>query len=71
MLLIALLEGSGASHVLIQALCLILLVARLLHPVGMLAAKNSPSQFACRGGGIIATFGVLLVAALALLVRVV
>ena len=71
LLLIALLEASGASSALVQTLCLVLLVARLMHPVGMLAPKNSPRQFACRGGGIIATFVVLLTASIALLVRLV
>ena len=71
LLMIALLEASGASHILIQVLCIVLLVARLLHPVGMLAPKNSPRQFACRGGGIVSTFVVLLVASIALLIRVV
>jgi len=70
LLLIGLLEVDGASSVLIQVLCLVLLVSRLIHPVGMLAAKNTPQQYICRGGGILATFGVILVAALVLLVRV-
>ena len=70
LLLIALLEAGGAGHVLVHLLCLVLLAARLAHPFGMLAPKNSPQQFACRGGGIVATFAVLLVAAVALLVRV-
>lgn len=69
LVLVALLEAGGAAHGLIQGLLLVLLVARLLHPVGMFAPKNSPRQFACRGGGIIATFGVILVAAVALLIR--
>ena len=69
LVLVALLEAGGAAHVLIQGLLLVLVVARLLHPVGMFAPKNSPRQFACRGGGIIATFGVILVAAVALLIR--
>ena len=46
-----------------------LLVARLLHPVGMFAPVNSPRQFACRGGGMIATLLVMAVAAILLLVR--
>ena len=71
LLMIALLEASGASRILVQALCLVLLVARLLHPIGMLAPKNSPRQFACRGGGIISTFAVLLVASVALMIRVI
>ena len=69
LLLIALLEAGGGSRVLVQVLCIVLLVARLLHPVGMLAPKNSPQQFACRGGGIVATFLVILVTGLVLLVR--
>ncbi|ACA16179.1 uncharacterized relative of glutathione S-transferase MAPEG superfamily-like protein [Methylobacterium sp. 4-46] len=50
LLLIGLLEAGGARHALVQGLLIVLLVARLLHPVGMLAPKNSPRQFACRGG---------------------
>ena len=69
LLLIALLESGGAGHGLVQALLVILLVARLLHPVGMVAPKNSVQQFACRGGGILVTFLVILVAAAALLLR--
>ena len=69
LLLIAFLEAGGGSHRLVTGLLVVLLVARLLHPVGMLAPKNSPQQFACRGGGIVATFGVIAVAALALLLR--
>lgn len=69
LILIALLEASGASHGLVLTLLIVLLVARLLHPVGMLAPKNSPQQFACRGGGIVATLLVMLVAAVTLLLR--
>jgi hypothetical protein len=68
LILIGLLEGSGASHTTVQALLIALLVGRLLHPVGMFAPANSPRQFACRGGGILLTFGAVLVAAVLLLV---
>jgi len=68
LILIGLLEGSGASHTTVQALMIALLVGRLLHPVGMFAPANSPRQFACRGGGILLTFGAVLVAAVLLLV---
>jgi len=68
LILIGLLEASGASHGLVLTLLVVLFVARLLHPVGMLAPKNSPQQFACRGGGFIATFLVMIIAAVALLV---
>lgn len=67
LLLIALLEARGGSHALVLTLLVILLVARLIHPIGMFAPTNSPQQFGCRGGGIIATFAVTLIAALALL----
>lgn len=70
LLVIALLEAQGASHTLIQILCIVLVVARLLHPVGMLAAKNSAPQFICRGGGIFATFAVIFVAAVLLIIHV-
>ena len=68
LLLIALLEARGGSHGLVITLLVILLIARLIHPIGMFAPPNSPRQFGCRGGGIIATFGVMIVAAVALLV---
>ena len=69
-LIIALLEASGASQALVRTLLVVLVVARLLHPIGMLAEANTPRQFACRGGGIIATLIVIIVAAFALLIRV-
>ena len=68
LLLIALLEARGGSHGLVTTLLVILLIARLIHPVGMFAPANSPQQFACRGGGILATFVVTLLAAVVLLV---
>ncbi len=57
------------SHGLVQGLLVALLVARILHPIGMFAPPNSPRQFACRGGGILLTLAVLGVAAIALLLR--
>ncbi len=69
LLLMGLLEASGASHTLIHGLGLVLVVSRLLHPVGMLAPKNSPQQYVGRGGGILSTLVVILVAALALIAR--
>lgn len=67
LLLIALLEGRGGSHGLVVTLLVILLIGRLAHPVGMFTPPNSPQQFALRGGGIVATFVVTVVAALALI----
>lgn len=69
LLLIALYEASGGSHGLVQGLLILLLIARLLHPIGMFAPPNSPRQYACRGGGIIATLSIMTIAAIALLVR--
>ncbi|GJD43762.1 Inner membrane protein YecN [Methylobacterium cerastii] len=67
--LVALLEAGGTRHWIVVPLLTILLVARLLHPVGMLAPENSPRQFTCRGGGIIATLLVTLVAAILLIIH--
>ena len=69
LLLIGLYEAGGGAPGWVRALLIVLVVARLLHPVGMLAPANSPRQFACRGGGILATLAVLTVAAILLLLR--
>ncbi len=69
LILIGLYEAGGGARGLVTGLLVVLLIARLAHPVGMLAPANSPRQFACRGGGIVATFAVLAVAAVALLLR--
>ena len=69
LILVALLEAGGGGPTLVRTLLIVLLVGRVLHPFGMFAAKNSPVQFACRGGGILATLGVIAVAAVALLLR--
>ena len=69
LLLIGAYEAGGGSSGVTRTLLMVLILARLLHPVGMLAPKNSPQQFACRGGGIIATFTVITVAAVLLLLR--
>ncbi|MCX8255072.1 hypothetical protein RHAL1_00687 [Beijerinckiaceae bacterium RH AL1] len=70
LILIGLYEGASGSPTLVRVLLVVLLVARILHPIGMFAAANTPRQFACRGGGIILTLAVLNIAALALLIRV-
>ena len=69
LVIIALLEGSGASHGLVRILLIVLVIARILHPIGMFAPDKTPQQLACRGGGIGGTFLVILVAALDLLFR--
>ncbi len=69
LLLIALYEAGGGSHGWVQGLLIVLLIARILHPIGMLAAANTPRQFACRGGGIIATIAVMAITSILLLLR--
>jgi uncharacterized membrane protein YecN with MAPEG domain len=53
----------------VRILLIVLIVARLMHPVGMFTRKNSPQQFLFRGLGIVATFGVIIVASVALVLR--
>ncbi|MGU3286644.1 MAPEG family protein [Methylobacterium sp. WL18] len=69
LILVALLEAGGGGHGLVQGLLLALLVGRILHPIGMFAAPNTPRQFACRGGGILLTMATIAIAAIALLLR--
>lgn len=69
LVLLALLEAGGAGRTLVLALCVVLLVGRVLHPIGMFAVPNTMRMFACRGGGILATMLVLAVAAVTLVLR--
>ena len=68
LVIIGLLEGGGSSHGLVLTLLWLLLIGRLLHPVGMFARPNSAQMFACRGGGMLATLTALIVGAVSLLV---
>jgi uncharacterized membrane protein YecN with MAPEG domain len=67
--LVGLLEASGASRAVIHALLLVLLVARIMHPIGMVAPEASARQFAFRAPSVIATIAVLIVSAMLLLIR--
>ena len=71
LIVIGFLEASGGNAGFVRVLLVVLLIARILHPIGMFAAVNTPRQFACRGGGTISTFLVLAVASIALLLRTV
>jgi len=71
LLIVALLEGAGAGHMTVHALLAVLLVARLAHPIGMLAPVASRQQFAFRGVSVIVTWLVLVVAAVLLLAKIV
>ena len=69
LLLAALLESGGGSRTRIEILLAVLVVARLMHPFGMLAPPNSAQQYVFRGGAALATMVVLVVTAVTLLVR--
>jgi len=68
-LMVAMLEMSGASALLIHVLMGTLVVARLLHPLGMYAAPNSLQFRIGRIGGMTLTSGLLIVCALLILSR--
>jgi uncharacterized membrane protein YecN with MAPEG domain len=69
LLLAALLEASGAGRLEMNALLFPLLVARIIHPFGMIAPENSPQQFLCRAPGALITWLVLGAEAILLLAR--
>src|SRR5882757_11503502 len=68
-LLVAMLEMSGSSATSIHVLMGALLVARLLHPLGMYSKPRTWQFSAGRVGGIVITIGVLVAAALSALSR--
>ena len=67
LLLIALLELNKANSLLLTGLCSVLLVGRLVHAYGV-SMENE--RFAYRVSGMLMTFAVILIAALANLVMV-
>lgn len=67
MLLLGLLELSGAAEWQLHALFVILLLARIAHPIGMMAPERSTTQMAFRGPGILGTWLVLLLASVLLI----
>lgn len=68
LLLLALAEAGGAAPGLVRALLVALLLARLAHPPGMLAAEGSALQYALRAPSMLTQWAILL-AACALLLR--
>jgi uncharacterized membrane protein YecN with MAPEG domain len=68
-LMVALLEMSGASSSRVHLLMGLLVLSRLLHPLGMYAAPGSLRFMICRGGSIFLTIGLLISSALTILVR--
>jgi uncharacterized membrane protein YecN with MAPEG domain len=65
----ALLEAGGTTAAAMHALLAPLLVARILHPFGMLARPASLGQYALRGLPAAATFAILGVAGVMLVSR--
>jgi uncharacterized membrane protein YecN with MAPEG domain len=68
-LLVAMLEMSGSSAATVHVLMGALLVARLLHPLGMYSKPGTWQFSAGRVGGIMITISVLIAAALFALAR--
>ena len=68
-LLVAMLEMSGSSAARLHVLMGALLLARLLHPLGMYSKPGTWQFSAGRVGGIVVTIGVLVAAALSALAR--
>jgi uncharacterized membrane protein YecN with MAPEG domain len=68
-LLVAMLEMSGSSATTVHVLMGALLVARLLHPLGMYSKPGTWQFSAGRVGGIVITISVLIAAALSALSR--
>src|SRR3979411_1101500 len=68
-LMVALLEISGLPALRVHLLMGTLLVARLLHPLGMYVGPRTLQFQICRVGGIVLTWLVLVAAALMALIR--
>ncbi len=69
LVLAALVEAGGGSATRIHALLAPLTVARILHPIGMVAKENSVQQYSFRAPGAVITLVVLVAASVMLLVR--
>ena len=65
LLLLAFMEMQQHSRYLIHILCILLIVARVVHAIGVTPVKEN---FQMRVGGVLTTFAVMVVAAIALLV---
>ena len=68
-LMVAMLEMSGVAALRIHLLMAALLLARLLHPLGMYAKPNTLQFRIGRSGGMTITTGLLIVCALQILSR--
>jgi uncharacterized membrane protein YecN with MAPEG domain len=70
LLLVGLLEAAGGNPANVRSLLVVLVVARIAHPIGMTTREGSIGQYVLRGGGAGATWAVMVIAALLLLLRV-
>ncbi len=68
-LMVAFLEMSGTSSQRIHVLMGLLVLSRVLHPIGMYARPGSLRFVICRGGSIVLTIGLLVSSALTILSR--
>jgi uncharacterized membrane protein YecN with MAPEG domain len=69
LLLTGFFESSGGSRITVRILLIALIVARLMHPVGMVAPPNSFQQYAFRATSVIATLAILAIVAVLVLLR--
>jgi uncharacterized membrane protein YecN with MAPEG domain len=67
LLLLTFMEMLHMSRYLIHALCIVLIVARIVHAIGVTPVQEN---FSMRVGSVLATFAVLVIASLALLIHV-
>jgi uncharacterized membrane protein YecN with MAPEG domain len=67
LLLLAFMEMQQQSRILIHVLCIVLIVARLVHAIGVTPVNEN---FPMRAASVVATFAVLVIAALFLLLNV-
>ena len=65
LLLLLCMELQSQSRILIHVLCIALIAARVVHAIGVTPVKEN---FQMRVGGVLTTFAVMVVAAIALLV---
>ena len=70
LILCALLEAHGTGWLTMTLLLLPLTIARLMHPVGMVAQENSLQQYLFRAPAALITWIVMAAAAILLLLRV-
>ncbi len=70
LILIGLYEAAGGSAARVRVMLIVLVAARLMHPVGMVAPVNSLQQYAFRATSVIATLVLMIVAAVLLLAKI-